>query len=332
MIGRFIEWVVSKLGFHPPRPSTYGYIHNEDGQFTFDDLWTAQESGVTLDLHKLHTAEGEEIPALHYKHTQSDGVTLLFSHGNAVDLGLLREHFLALVCMLKVDLFAYDYSGFGIAAGKPTETKLYKDIECAYLNLTLKLNVPPRKVVLYGQSIGTAPTVDLASRTQGLRGVILHSPFLSGMRVFCPGLLCSPLDAFSNCDKVHDISCPVLIMHGAQDQVVHVTHAQRLHRQLSRASVMPLFIHDAGHNNLECYPEFCVRLGEFLRHLWFQQKGPLRCRTEVELHDFDPLTPNSSSGLWLNSISSFFARVQHIKEREAPSLMASTRREVSVQN
>ena len=41
------------------------------------------------------------------------------------------------------------------------------------------------KIVLYGQSIGTVPTIDLASRYE-VRAVILHSPLSSGLRVACP--------------------------------------------------------------------------------------------------------------------------------------------------
>lgn len=41
------------------------------------------------------------------------------------------------------------------------------------------------KIVLYGQSIGTVPTIDLASRYE-VRAVILHSPLASGLRVACP--------------------------------------------------------------------------------------------------------------------------------------------------
>ena len=40
-------------------------------------------------------------------------------------------------------------------------------------------------IVLYGQSIGTVPTIDLASRYE-VRAVILHSPLASGLRVACP--------------------------------------------------------------------------------------------------------------------------------------------------
>lgn len=41
-------------------------------------------------------------------------------------------------------------------------------------------------IVLYGQSVGSGPTLDLATRLPRLRAVILHSPILSGLRVMYP--------------------------------------------------------------------------------------------------------------------------------------------------
>jgi abhydrolase domain-containing protein 17 len=38
-------------------------------------------------------------------------------------------------------------------------------------------------IVLYGQSVGSGPTLDLAARLHHIRAVILHSAILSGLRV-----------------------------------------------------------------------------------------------------------------------------------------------------
>jgi hypothetical protein len=41
-------------------------------------------------------------------------------------------------------------------------------------------------LILYGQSVGSGPTLHLASKLQNLRGVVLHSAILSGLRVLYP--------------------------------------------------------------------------------------------------------------------------------------------------
>ena len=81
--------------------------------------------------------------------------------------------------------FSYDYSGYGASTGKPSEKNLYADIEAAWGALRSRYGVSPENIILYGQSIGTVPTVDLAARYE-VGAVILHSALMSGMRVAFP--------------------------------------------------------------------------------------------------------------------------------------------------
>lgn len=90
--------------------------------------------------------------------------TILFSHGNAVDLGQMTSFFIALGKRINCNIFSYDYSGYGASAGKPSEKNLYADIDAAWQALRTRYGISPENIILYGQSIGTVPTVDLASR------------------------------------------------------------------------------------------------------------------------------------------------------------------------
>jgi len=74
---------------------------------------------------------------------------------------------------------------YGASSGAPTEVNIYADVDAAWRCMTERYNVTPDRVVLYGQSIGTVPTVDLASRVK-VAGVVLHSPLTSGVRVAFP--------------------------------------------------------------------------------------------------------------------------------------------------
>ena len=80
---------------------------------------------------------------------------------------------------------SYDYSGYGASTGKPSEKNLYADIEAAWGALRSRYGLSPENIILYGQSIGTVPTVDLAARYE-VGAVILHSALMSGMRVAFP--------------------------------------------------------------------------------------------------------------------------------------------------
>lgn len=108
----------------------------------------------------------------------------MFSHGNAVDLGQMTSFFIGLGQRINCNIFSYDYSGYGqstgkeenckcnlppyqlfiFSLGKPSEKNLYADIDAAWHALRTQYGISPENIILYGQSIGTVPTVDLASR------------------------------------------------------------------------------------------------------------------------------------------------------------------------
>lgn len=111
--------------------------------------------------------------------------TILFSHGNAVDLGQMSSFYWGLGNRINCNIFSYDYSGYGVSTGKPSEKNLYADIDAAWHALRTRYGISPENIILYGQSIGTVPTVDLAARYE-VGAVILHSPLMSGMRVAFP--------------------------------------------------------------------------------------------------------------------------------------------------
>lgn len=69
---------------------------------------------------------------------------------------------------------------------QPSEHNTYADIEAAYKCLEESYGAKQEDIILYGQSVGSGPTVDLAARLPRLRAVILHSPISSGLRVMYP--------------------------------------------------------------------------------------------------------------------------------------------------
>uniref|UniRef100_A0A8C5V4T5 palmitoyl-protein hydrolase n=1 Tax=Microcebus murinus TaxID=30608 RepID=A0A8C5V4T5_MICMU len=189
--------------------------------------------------------------------------TVLFSHGNAVDLGQMCSFYIGLGSRIHCNVFSYDYSGYGVSSGKPSEKNLYADIDAAWQALRTRYGISPDSIILYGQSIGTVPTVDLASRYE-CAAVVLHSPLTSGMRVAFPDTrktYC--FDAFPNIEKVSKITSPVLIIHGTEDEVIDFSHGLALYERCPKA-VEPLWVEGAGHNDIELYSQYLERLRRFI--------------------------------------------------------------------
>lgn len=135
-----------------------------------------------LEAFTARTRYGNQIACLYVRCTPFPKYTILFSHGNAVDLGQMSSFYYGLGSRLECNIFTYDYSGYGCSTGRPSEKNLYADIQAAWNALRSRYGISPSNIILYGQSIGTVPTVDLASHYD-CAGVILHAPLMSGMRV-----------------------------------------------------------------------------------------------------------------------------------------------------
>lgn len=236
---------LSRLVFQPPRPS-----YTDDPNL----VW-------------LTTRRGNRIPAFHV-YRSSSALTVLFSHGNAEDIGMVVNYFKELAPVWDVNIFAYEYSGYGCSSGTPSEANVYADIEAAYDYLTSQCRVDPKKIVLYGRSLGTGACVHLASGRLGLAGVILQSPLLSVHRIGINLRVTLPGDMFRNIDKIGKVKCPVFIIHGVRDTVVPFSHGVALYNACATA-VTPYWIADAGHNNVEAAgrEEFVLNMGRFFKFL-----------------------------------------------------------------
>lgn len=186
------------------------------------------------------TKKGNKIACLHIRSPKAAKFTFLFSHGNAADLGMLTAFYCRLVHQLNINIFSYDYSGYGRSSGTASEKNLYSDIEAAWHVLLKRYDLKRENVILYGQSIGTACAVDLATKYE-TAGVILHSPLMSGIRLLFPVKRTWICDAFPIIDKVSKIKSPTLVIHGTHDEIINFSHGLQIYDQLQNA-VEPLWI------------------------------------------------------------------------------------------
>ncbi|KAM9789650.1 alpha/beta hydrolase domain-containing protein 17A-like [Neosynchiropus ocellatus] len=224
--------------------------------------YSQRELDVT-DVFLTRSNRGNRIGCMYIRCAPNARFTVLFSHGNAVDLGQMSSFYIGLGTRINCNIFSYDYSGYGVSTGKPSEKNLYADIDAAWHALRSRYGISPENIILYGQSIGTVPTVDLASRFE-CAAVVLHSPLTSGMRVAFPDTkktYC--FDAFPNIEKVSKIPSPVLIIHGTEDEVIDFSHGLALFERCPKA-VEPLWVEGAGHNDIELYSQYLERLRRFI--------------------------------------------------------------------
>lgn len=258
-MGAVTSSMAAKFAFFPPNPPSYDVLTDAlTGKLKMTEV--AERENV--DVLKVKTKRGHEILAVYVKNPTAK-LTILYSHGNAADLGQMYDLFGELSIHLKVNLLGYDYSGYGKSSGKPSEQNTYADIEAAYTCLKETYGVKEEDIILYGQSVGSGPTLDLASRLSKLRAVVLHSPILSGLRVMYPVKRSFWFDIFKNIDKIPLVQCPVLVVHGTADDVVDYSHGKQLW-ELCKEKYEPLWIQGGNHCDLELYPEYIKHLKKFV--------------------------------------------------------------------
>ncbi|KAF1873686.1 hypothetical protein Lal_00027724 [Lupinus albus] len=270
-MGCMVSQLASKFAFFPPSPPTYQLQKREDGNLTVvstvSPVVSIQKAvdENSLDVLVVDTKHGNKIVAFYLKSPYAR-LTLLYSHGNAADLGQLYDLFVQLRVNLRVNLMGYDYSGYGASTGKPSESSTYADIEAIYECLETEYGVSQEDVILYGQSVGSGPTLHLAAKLPRLRGVVLHSGILSGLRVLCHENFTFCFDIYKNVNKIKKVKCPVLVIHGTDDDVVNWLHGNRLWK-MARESYDPLWIKGGGHCNLELYPDYIRHLCKFIQEM-----------------------------------------------------------------
>ncbi|MCT7948656.1 alpha/beta hydrolase [Ancylothrix sp. C2] len=219
----------------------YGYFFTEKQIFQ-PQISTYQES---RDMLKLTSANGKRISAVYLPNAKAS-FTVLYSHGNAEDLGDIRPY-LQQLHRLGFSVFAYDYQGYGTSEGTPSEQNAYADINAAYNYLTQSLKISPARIIVYGRSVGSGPSVDLASRER-VAGLILESAFVSAFRVVTK-IPILPFDKFANIDKIGRVRCPVLVMHGTADDLIPLWHGEALFKAANPPKHY-FWVEGGGHNDL----------------------------------------------------------------------------------
>ncbi|MDD4003575.1 MAG: alpha/beta hydrolase [Elusimicrobiaceae bacterium] len=192
---------------------------------TTPDTIGLRYSPVELDFKGRHVS-GWYLPA-----ARADGPTVLYCHGNAGNIsGELRLCKARLLHDMGLGVLMFDYGGFGQSRGKASEAGLRADARAMYYRLA-GMGIEPGRIILYGESLGTAVACALATEVNAA-ALILESPFtsLADMgRATLPWLPAGPVlgDSYATLRRIAEIKMPLLIFHSREDEVVPFSQARR---------------------------------------------------------------------------------------------------------
>lgn len=239
-----------------------GYIFLHMLAFLFvNPLLFPYNRKIPLPPHSIFLTDGEghKINARFIPNPKAQ-FTVIFSHGNNEDL-TDKTTLINFLHQDNLQVFIYDYAGYGASTGKPTYQNILTTAEAAYQYVTKTLGIPDQNILLYGHSLGTTPSLVLAAQ-HPVHGLILESPYVNLFRVEMPGLFFSPHD---NLETIKQVHCPILLLHGAKDRLIPAWHGRMLAKEAT-APLTLVVLPNRGHNDIP-YSEIQPHLKKFISNL-----------------------------------------------------------------
>jgi uncharacterized protein len=215
-----------------PSAASAGLPSAEDIAFTTDD-------GLTL--------RGWFVPAA----TMPARFTMIVFNGNAGNRGH-RAPLAAALAAHGVATLLFDYRGYGDNAGRPSEDGLARDARAARAYLTTRAGVDSTRLVFFGESLGAAVALRLATETPPL-ALVLRSPFTSMTEVGQHHYPLLPVrwllrDRYPSLERAGSLTCPTLVIAGDRDSIIPLQQSQRLYGALAVNTRLEV-IAGADHND-----------------------------------------------------------------------------------
>lgn len=209
----------------------------------------------------------EDIHAV-YSNKGGDSIALFF-HGNAGNIST-NEANIAYLKDAEVSFLMIDYPGYGLSKGKPSEQTLYDSAQTAY-DWILEQGWTSDQIVINGQSLGGAIAIEIASKNE-CKSLIVEATFTSTYDIaeihypWIPKRLFIP-NRFVSKDKIGDVECPILILHGDRDNLIPYAFAEELYKLAPEPKYL-ITLENLGHNDVLGYGKMTdqkEKINEFLK-------------------------------------------------------------------
>jgi hypothetical protein len=231
-------------------------VHLLEPRFAFfpmaGESVTPRDFGVDYDSAAVRTRDGERLCSWSLAGPAARA-RIVYFHGNGGNLSMWAP-IVAGIARRGYSVFAFDYRGYGVSTGRPTEQGMYRDVD-AVVERFWRDSSGGTPVVYWGRSLGVAMAA-YAATVRAPDGLILESGFPDARSL----IRTSPLLAFLALFSTYRFPCseflngldkpvPVLVMHGDDDHVVPLTQGRALFDAIA-APKRFVTIRGGDHNDL----------------------------------------------------------------------------------
>jgi len=270
MILYIFLWILSILG------GVYliivGYLFFNQKQmvyFPYSKLTaTPLDMGIRYENMEINISDDETVHGWFIPSSDSSTKNVvLFCHGNAGNISN-RLYTIQLFHSLDIPLLLFDYRGYGLSKGVPSEENSYQDAQLSYKWLIKEKNYKPENITIFGRSLGGSVGIELALREK-VKSLIVESTFTSAGDIGQKLFPMFPIKWFlkykyESISKIKNLNCPVLIVHSSKDDLI----PYYMGRELYDAATEPKEFFDifGGHNDREYLqnPQYMDKIKTFV--------------------------------------------------------------------
>ena len=209
------------------------------------------------------------IPCLYQKCTLNPNTNkfFIYFHGNAEDMFNAIGNLNIIKSSLPFHTLSIEYPGYSIYYKEKDAETIEEDSLIIFDYLINECKVKPKNIILCGRSIGTGPATYLASK-RNPGALIMISPIQSiqdttnsliGLMKFIVK------DRFNNYDRIKDVTCPLLLIHGQKDSLIPFEKSIQL-TERTRGPYELILPENMNHNDVHIYDDFLDPINKFLRN------------------------------------------------------------------
>jgi fermentation-respiration switch protein FrsA (DUF1100 family) len=196
---------------------------------------TPRDFGLDYEALTVETGDGERLRAWHIHPAPStQHPVVVYFHGNGGNLSNWAP-IVAGIARRGCSVLAFDYRGYGVSSGRPTERGLYRDVDAIVDYVWTKASPPPT-VVYWGRSLGVSMAAYAATRRPPA-GLILESGFPDARSLFRAPSPMAFLALFSTyrfpaAEFLRSVKVPALVVHGDADSIVPYEQGRALYERI----------------------------------------------------------------------------------------------------
>jgi len=192
-----------------------------------------------------------------YLQISDDYPTVIHFHGNGETVADYLGDFETLLTAMKVNLLLAEYRGYGMSSGEPGLVAMLDDVRL----IVAASGVPPGRIIFFGRSLGSLYAVHGAFLYPEAAGLIIESGLAEPLeRILVRvepqqlGVTMAALESavarhLDQQRKIESFTGRTLIMHTRNDDLVNVSHGEKLYAW-AREPKEKLIFERGDHNNV----------------------------------------------------------------------------------